>query len=100
MCFLQLKVKYLHFWKCGSTDINVFVLKQHALARKWDGTIPNFFVNFLAGFASVEVVKHPDAARQMIEVSGMEPPAGAEHLMSVNITAGKAAACCSPTCCS
>ena len=42
-----------------------------------------------AGFASVEVVKHPDAARQMIEVSGMEPPAGAEHLMSVNITAAK-----------
>ncbi len=53
-----------------------------------------------AGFASVEVVKHPDAARQMIEVSGMEPPAGAEHLMSVNITASKAAACCSPACCS
>ena len=44
-----------------------------------------------AGFISVDVIKHPDAARQMIEVSGMEPPADAEHLLSVNIMATKAA---------
>ena len=42
-----------------------------------------------AGFASVEVERHADAARAMIEVSGIEPPPGVEHLMSVNIKATK-----------
>jgi arsenite methyltransferase len=40
-----------------------------------------------AGFASVEVEEHPEAARTMVEVSGTEPPPGIEHLLSVNITA-------------
>ena len=40
-----------------------------------------------AGFARVEVEKHAEAARSMIEVSGATPPAGVEHLLSVNITA-------------
>lgn len=42
-----------------------------------------------AGFARVEVEKHAEAARQMVEVSGAMPPAGIEHLLSVNITATK-----------
>ena len=42
-----------------------------------------------AGFRSVRVEKHPDAARTMIEVSGNTPPPGVEHLLSVNITATK-----------
>ncbi|MBY0395557.1 MAG: arsenite methyltransferase [Thermoleophilia bacterium] len=40
-----------------------------------------------AGFRSVSVERHPDAARAMIEISGNAPPAGAEHLLSVTITA-------------
>ena len=42
-----------------------------------------------AGFACVEVERHAEAARQMIEVSGTVPPPGVEHLLSVNITAIK-----------
>jgi arsenite methyltransferase len=42
-----------------------------------------------AGFASVEVEKHAEAAHKMVEVSGAVPPAGVEHLLSVNITATK-----------
>ena len=42
-----------------------------------------------AGFNSVQVVKHPDAAKKMVEVSGTTPPPGVEHLLSVNITATK-----------
>jgi len=42
-----------------------------------------------AGFARVEVQKHAEAARKMVEVSGAVPPAGIEHLLSVNITATK-----------
>ncbi len=42
-----------------------------------------------AGFGSIEVEMHPEAARAMIEVSGTTPPPGAEHLMSVNIKAIK-----------
>ena len=42
-----------------------------------------------AGFAHVNVEKHPDTARRMIEVSGAEPPVGVEHLLSVNLTATK-----------
>lgn len=42
-----------------------------------------------AGFASVEVEKHADAARKMVEVSGCVPPPGIEELVSVNITATK-----------
>ena len=42
-----------------------------------------------AGFREVRVDRHPDAARKMIEVSGTTPPPGAEHLLSVNITALK-----------
>jgi SAM-dependent methyltransferase len=42
-----------------------------------------------AGFARVEVEKHPEAARKMIEVSGCAPPPGVERLLSVNITAIK-----------
>ncbi len=40
-----------------------------------------------AGFGRVEVERHADAARTMIEVSGTTPPPGVEHLLSVNITA-------------
>lgn len=40
-----------------------------------------------AGFASVEVERHPEAARKMAEVAGIEPLAGAEYLLSVNIKA-------------
>ena len=42
-----------------------------------------------AGFNLIEVVKHPDAAKKMIDVSGTAPPPGVEHLLSVNITATK-----------
>ena len=42
-----------------------------------------------AGFRDVRVDRHPAAARAMIEVSGTAPPPGAEHLLSVNITAIK-----------
>lgn len=42
-----------------------------------------------AGFASVEVEKHAEAARKMVEVSGTVPPPGIDHLLSVNITATK-----------
>lgn len=42
-----------------------------------------------AGFASVEVEKHADAARKMVDVSGGVPPLGIEELVSVNITATK-----------
>jgi ubiquinone/menaquinone biosynthesis C-methylase UbiE len=42
-----------------------------------------------AGFARVEVEKHAEAARKMVEVSGAIPPPGIEHLLSVNITATK-----------
>jgi arsenite methyltransferase len=42
-----------------------------------------------AGFGSVRVEKHAEAARQMIEISGTTPPPGVENLLSVNITAIK-----------
>jgi len=42
-----------------------------------------------AGFASVAVEKYSEAARKMVEMSGAMPPAGIEHLVSVNITATK-----------
>ena len=42
-----------------------------------------------AGFASVAVQKHAEAARKMVEVSGAAPPAGIESLLSINITATK-----------
>jgi ubiquinone/menaquinone biosynthesis C-methylase UbiE len=42
-----------------------------------------------AGFERVEVEKHEEAVRRMIEVSGITPPPGAPELLSVNITATK-----------
>lgn len=42
-----------------------------------------------AGFSSVEVERHPEAARTMAEVAGIAPPPGSEHLLSVNIKAVK-----------
>jgi SAM-dependent methyltransferase len=42
-----------------------------------------------AGFEGVEVEKHEDVVRKMVEVSGITPPPGVLHLMSVNITATK-----------
>ena len=42
-----------------------------------------------AGFTRVEIEKHAEAARKMVEVSGTVPPPGIEHLLSVNITATK-----------
>lgn len=42
-----------------------------------------------AGFTSIAVETHPEAARKMLEISGATPPAGVEHLLSVNITAIK-----------
>jgi arsenite methyltransferase len=42
-----------------------------------------------AGFYRVEVEKHAEAARKMVEVSGAVPPVGIEYLLSVNITATK-----------
>jgi SAM-dependent methyltransferase len=45
-----------------------------------------------AGFRDVQVERHPDAARAMIEVSGATPPPGVERLLSVNLTARKSGA--------
>ncbi len=42
-----------------------------------------------AGFSTIEVQRHAEAARTMIEVSGTTPPPGVEHLLSVNIQAIK-----------
>jgi SAM-dependent methyltransferase len=42
-----------------------------------------------AGFRSVQVEKHPEAVCKMVEASGINPPPGVEHLLSVNITAVK-----------
>jgi arsenite methyltransferase len=42
-----------------------------------------------AGFARVDVEKHPEAVRKMVEVMGIVPPPGLEDLLSVNITATK-----------
>ncbi len=42
-----------------------------------------------AGFATVEVDRYPEAARKMAEVAGIEPPPGADGLLSVNIKAFK-----------
>jgi SAM-dependent methyltransferase len=41
------------------------------------------------GFHEVQVDRHPNASRKMIEISGTAPPPGVEHLLSVNITAIK-----------
>jgi SAM-dependent methyltransferase len=53
--------------------------------------VPEDYVSRLkrAGFVRVAVEKHAEAARKMVEVSGTVPPAGIEHLLSVNITATK-----------
>ncbi|MDB5353432.1 MAG: arsenite S-adenosylmethyltransferase [Planctomycetota bacterium] len=42
-----------------------------------------------AGFASIEVERHPEAVRMMVEVSRTAPSPGVEHLLSVNIQATK-----------
>ncbi len=42
-----------------------------------------------AGFTSVEAQSHAEAVEKMVEVSGIAPPPGVEHLLSVNITATK-----------
>jgi arsenite methyltransferase len=42
-----------------------------------------------AGFSSVEVERHAEAAQAMMEVSGAAPPPGVENLLSVNIKATK-----------
>ena len=42
-----------------------------------------------SGFARVDIEKHPEAARKMVEVSGAVAPPGIDHLLSVNITATK-----------
>ena len=42
-----------------------------------------------AGFGRVQFEKHVEAARKMVEVSGVVPPPGIESLLSVNITATK-----------
>jgi arsenite methyltransferase len=42
-----------------------------------------------AGFSRVECQQHAESARKMVEVCGALPPAGIEHLVSVNITATK-----------
>ncbi len=42
-----------------------------------------------AGFGRVKVENHAEAVRKMVEVSGITPPPGIEHLLSVNITATK-----------
>ena len=42
-----------------------------------------------AGFRNIDVERHAEAARKMIEVSGTVPPPGVEHLLSVNLTATK-----------
>jgi SAM-dependent methyltransferase len=43
----------------------------------------------LAGFQTVAVQQHVEAARKMVEVSGVVPPVGIDHLLSVNLTATK-----------
>jgi SAM-dependent methyltransferase len=40
-----------------------------------------------AGFGQVEVESHNEAVQAMLDVSGIAPPPGVEHLMSVNIKA-------------
>lgn len=42
-----------------------------------------------AGFREVDVEKHPDSAKAMLETSGTAPPPGVEYLLSVNIVARK-----------
>jgi ubiquinone/menaquinone biosynthesis C-methylase UbiE len=42
-----------------------------------------------AGFRSLTVETHAEAARKMVEVSGSVPPVGIEQLLSVNISATK-----------
>jgi ubiquinone/menaquinone biosynthesis C-methylase UbiE len=42
-----------------------------------------------AGFAGVDVEKHPEAARKMAEAAGIVPPEGIELILSVDITATK-----------
>ena len=42
-----------------------------------------------AGFASVAVETHAEAARSMVKISGCAPPPGVDQLLSVNITAIK-----------
>jgi arsenite methyltransferase len=42
-----------------------------------------------AGFTRVEVERHPEAARRMVEVAGIGPPPGSDGLLSVNIKAIK-----------
>jgi SAM-dependent methyltransferase len=42
-----------------------------------------------AGFRKIQVERHPEAARAMVETSGNVPPPGIEHLLSVTITATK-----------
>ena len=42
-----------------------------------------------AGFRDVQVERHPEAARAVAETSGIAPPPGVEHLLSVTITATK-----------
>jgi ubiquinone/menaquinone biosynthesis C-methylase UbiE len=42
-----------------------------------------------SGFARVDVERHPEVVRKMVEVSGAVPPCGIESLVSVNIMATK-----------
>jgi SAM-dependent methyltransferase len=42
-----------------------------------------------AGFARVQVDKHPEGIRMMVEVTGITPPPGVEDLLSINVTATK-----------
>jgi SAM-dependent methyltransferase len=42
-----------------------------------------------AGFMGVDVEAHREVVQKMIDVSGISPPRGVEHLLSVNITATK-----------
>jgi arsenite methyltransferase len=42
-----------------------------------------------SGFARVDIEKHPEATCKMVEVSGVVPPPGIDHLLSVNVTATK-----------
>jgi SAM-dependent methyltransferase len=42
-----------------------------------------------AGFAKVDVARHAEAARTMVEVAGAETSRGVEHLLSVNLRAIK-----------
>ena len=66
---------------------------QHYLKNK-DVSLSNKATLLLArlnraGFGSIEVVQHPEAALAMVEASGVTPPPGVENLMSVAITAVK-----------